>query len=260
MMFAPRPSANTIDLGQLNMFHSRETSYRERLKKRNYLSAPSPPPMTYRDLRLVMSDSPQSQIVLLPKSYAKSSSSAALDPSSRSTSRGREHRRNHSQKKPKTSSFNVYRTLYRSDSPGLILSQLNASNEDLILLTNTSTIDHQSSLPSNGFFHPQTLPNLSKQRRTLRQQMENSSSSRLGSSKTQSSYSSSPSLQIQNMKQFRSFSTQRRESTETIEVEIDEDPDEMIMTQTNSVITSTNLPEKHIRKELHVYMPQIVFC
>ena len=251
----PRRSTSRVDLYDFKALLFRETTTAHMLNE-NVLPVQSPPPMTYRDLRLVMSKKLSSNIVVLPKTFPLAAPAPAVVASSSSTSTSPtfvearckvSHR-----KKSKRTGIDVYRSLYRAESPALTFSKREITNDDIILLANSFAIDHQSKLPTSGFFHPQNLPNIQKHRLNYQQPHH-----RLGSSKTLSSYTSSPSLHIQHVGHSRPKSTRIAQLSTPIQVQLEEHHDEAASTAT---VIETNMPEKQTRKQLHVYMPQIFSC
>lgn len=251
----PRRSTSRVDLYDFKALLFRETTTTHTLTE-NVLPVQSPPPMTYRDLRLVMSKKLSSNIVVLPKTFplAAPPPTLAASTSSKSTSPTflEAHRKVSHLKKSKRTRIDVYRSLYRAESPGVTLFKREISNDEIFLLANSFAIDHRSTLPTSGFFHPQNLPNIQKHRLTYQEPHH-----RRGSSKTLSSYTSSPSLHIQHVGHSRPKSTRIAQFSTPVQVQLEEQHDETASTTT---VIETNMPEKQTRKQLHVYMPQIFSC
>jgi hypothetical protein len=247
MMFSARRSTNCVEGFNLNAVLYRDHDTNINLI-RNYLRSPSPPPMTYRDLRSVMSAKIPSNIVILPQSL--NSSQKSTDTVRLHERRKSAHRKNH-----KRTGIDVYRSLMRPVSRGTILPEREITNNEIILLANSFVIDHRSPTPTNGFFSPQTLPNIQKQRIN--------NNNRIGSEKTHSSYSSSSSssspLRIEHVRHMRPISRQIEHPTTIVDIQYKENNNNMTIITETTMIPS-DLPGKQTRKQLHVYMPQIVSC
>ena len=251
-MVTTRRSASRVDLHDFKalLFRDPDTTY---TMTENVLPVQSPPPMTYRDLRLVMSKKLSSNIVVLPRTFpaaAAGSSSSVLTTSTKPTVREERRKVTH-RKKSRRPGIDVYRSLYRAESPLSTLSKREITNDEIVLFANSFAIDHQSSSPTSGFFHPQNLPNIQKHRLNYQQ-----SHPRIGSSKTLSSYTSSPSLHIQHVGHSRPKSTRIAQISTPSQVQVEEHHDQAIST----TVIEANMPEKQTRKQLHVYMPQIFSC
>jgi hypothetical protein len=158
----------------------------------------------------------------------------------------------------------------------------------MMLLANSFVIDHISPSPTSGFFHPQNLPNIQKQR-------INNDINRIGSSNTKSTYSLSSSLRIQHVQHAQSTPSPQLinrptppeiiyrtttslaihrstplhlvqqpkppeaiHRTTPVDIEYEESNNQMTITTTSMI--SPPIPERRTRKELHVYMPQIISC
>jgi hypothetical protein len=276
MMVSTRRSTSRIDICDYStlLYHGQDSNIN---LTKNYLLSHPPPPMTYRDLRSVMSNKIPSN-VFLPES---------LSPSKTITSQSRQkssHRRKH-----KRQGVDVYRSLIRTDSRCSALSDRDITNDEMMLLANSFVIDHISPSPASGFFHPQNLPNIQKQR-------INNDINRIGSSTTKSSYSSSPSLRIQHVGNARSSPSSQvihrstpseliyrttaaqaihRPSppqlvhrptppelihrTTPVDIQYEENPNQMTITTTTTMISSP-ISAARTRKQLHIYMPQIISC
>ena len=153
MLFNTQRQPSLVDVCDFNRLHLRE--HNVNINTKNYLLSQSPPPpMSYRDLRLVVTNRIPSNIVILPKSSCSSqtSSDTVVLP-----------RRKRTQKKsPKQAGVDVYRSLIRSISHCSIASERDISNEELNHLTNSITVDRISPLSNTGFFRPHNLPKIQK--------------------------------------------------------------------------------------------------
>lgn len=235
-MLQRRRSASRIDLRDLNALILRDQNNDNHLVT-NYFPSSSPTPMTYRDLRLTMSKTPSPNIVIVPK---PNSFQMTTDTNSERHIRKKTVRSN-----LKSFGADVYRNLRRSDSSGNLLPKQN-SEDELLLLSNFSINEQQYISSGTGFFHPQNLPNIERQRLGLR---------RIGSGRTQISYASSPSLHIQPVEYFqqkpRRLSQYTTTTTKSAESKQDDEQAKKL---------SATSPEKQTRKQLHVYVPQIYSC
>ena len=201
---------------------------------------------------------------------------------------------NVNRKKAKHQTIDVYRSLSRVDSrtsPTHAVDR-NTTNEELMLLANSFVIDHLSSSPTSGYFHPQNLPNIQKHRlnnnnrsksrnapaSTFRFQQQigptkptpvdihynetkqTTRSNRIGTSHTKSSSSSSSSSNFSSRSQrvLRAKPTPPEQIHRTTPVDTTyNDEDSEITTAT---VNYSPLPNSQTRKQLHVYMPQIISC
>jgi hypothetical protein len=162
----------------------------------------------------------------------------------------------------------------------------------MMLLASSFVIEHVSPSPTNGYFHPQNLPNIQKNR------------IKTGNTQTKSSYTASPSLRIEHVGQTRSTSfeipnkdhmyrtgtasqlkstfysspptsrmqhirytqptpPQLMHRTTPVDVQYEENHSQIATTVTTTTTTATNSSassEAPIRKQIHVYMPQIISC
>jgi hypothetical protein len=293
-MFTTRRSTSRIDVCNYNTLLYRDYDANVNFTKNYFLSQSPPPPMTYRDLRSVMSNIRPSNVVILSEpSNPLTKSPPVL------------HCRKHSSKKKhKHQNIDIYRTLPRSESRCSIVGEREITNDEMMLLASSFVIDHVSPSPTNGFFHPQNLPNIQKHRiKTVNNQ-------------TRSNYTSSPSLRIEHVGPTRStsFEIQNKDNmnrrritsqskstiypspvtsrirctqlippesihrttplippesmhrTTPVDVQYDEDNSQVATTVTTTITTTTTTTDSStpsegpIRKQLHVYMPQIISC
>ncbi|CAF0785047.1 unnamed protein product [Rotaria sp. Silwood1] len=250
-MLTTRRSTNRIDIyDNRTLLHEYDTNIKS-IKTNLY--SPSPPPMSYRDLRSIMLNktSSSSNVVIIPESLnstqksIKNSSNAITSENSRKSAHRRKHKRQ---------GVDVYRSLVRTDSRCSASSERDITNEEMIILANSFVIDHITSTPTSGFFHPQNLPNIQRHR-----SMNNNG--RIGSSHTKSSYTSSPSLCIQHLGRRRSTTPQQTHRTSPIDVlQYETTNNKMTITTTTTTKIASPIPESQTRKQLHVYMPHIVSC
>ncbi len=219
----PSIPGDVCDLDDLHI-HEHNTN----ISTRNYLlSKSSLPllPMSYHDLRSVITDQIPSNIVILPKAL---SSCQTLTKKSKSKRRNREHKKN-----PKQTSFDVYRSLARSVSHYPVVSERDTSNDHMTFLANSFTIDRISLLPNNSPIHAH---NLSK---TQKYDNVNSSDKQRSSRKIITNYKPSPPDTIHRTTPTPQF--------------YEQDNDALTGTTTNSL---SFLPENSTRKQLHVYMSE----
>ncbi|CAF4026565.1 unnamed protein product, partial [Rotaria magnacalcarata] len=185
-----------------------------------YLSSKTPPPVSYRDLRTVATNRIPSNIVILSK---RSSSPQ--------------------------SGFDVYRSLVRSISHCSIAAERDISNDEMNRLANSATIDRVPLLPSTGFFYPHNLSKLSKHD-------TNSSDKRRSCSKKQINNESLASSCCEPVESVQPVSPDMLDRiTTTTNHHDDENNDQMSTTTMQNMLTCT--PKACIRKQLHVYVPQI---
>lgn len=239
---------------------------------KDYFLSQSPPPMTYRDLRSVMSNLKSSKIVILPESLTSRQTLKEKSPQ-------QNHRKQTARKKSKRQTVNVYRTLPRSESRCSTLPERNITNDEMILLANSFVVDHISPSPASGFFHPQNLPNIQKHRTTSNSRIEsiqtklnNSPSPSLhirnvghtrppsvdilsDDNQTKSSYSSSSSVRILHA---RPTPPQLIHRTTPVDIQYEELDNQIAITTTTTLMNSSSISELQHRKQLHVYMPQIL--
>ncbi|CAF0729718.1 unnamed protein product [Rotaria sordida] len=256
MMLTTRRPTSRIDMYDNTTLLQHEYDTNINLKKTD-LYSPSPPPMSYRDLRSFMFNktplSSATNVVIIPESLnstqklVKNSSNVITVESPRKNS----HRKKHSRQ-----GIDVYRSLIRTDSRCSASSERDLTNDEMMILANSFIIDHIISTPTSGFFHPQNLPNIQRHR-TIH------NSVRIGSSYTKISHTSSPSLYIQHFGRKRSTTPQRIHRTSPIDVQHETTTNNMTTTATTTITTtefSSPIPESQTRKQLHVYMPHTVSC
>src|SRR5438067_1771203 len=102
MMFTTRRPTSHIDVYNYNTLLYRDYDANIDFTK-NYFLSPTPPPMTYRDLRTVMSNTIPTNVVVLPDS---------LNPSSQTLIKNsplQNHRKHSFKKKHKQENIDVYR-------------------------------------------------------------------------------------------------------------------------------------------------------
>ena len=225
MLFYTQRQPSLVDVCDFNRLHLRE--HNVSINTKNYLLSQSPappPPMSYRDLRLVVTNRIPSNIVILPKSSRSSqiSTDTVILP----------RRKKLHKKSPKQASVDVYRSLIRSISHCSIASERDISNEELNRLTNSITVDRMSLLPNTGFFRPHNLPKIQKP------QIKTNSKSLPLSSHIDYMRATSPEIY--------------HPTTPTSQYYED---NENKMSMTTAVMS--HKPKNQIRKQLHVYVPQI---
>lgn len=226
LLSASQPSISD-DVCDLNDMHIRK--YNANMNTRNYLSSKSSPPLlpiSYHDLRLVISDQIPSNIVIVPQSL---SSFPTL------TRTPKPKRRNSEQKKThKQTNVDVYRSLIRSISRYPIASERNISNNNMTLLSNSFTVDRVCLLPNIGSVHPHNL----------------SKTQRYNSTNSNDKQKSTRTI-IPNNKPIPSTPLDTHHRTTSPDQYYEQNNDKM--TTTNSL---SYIPTNPTRKQLHVYIPQ----
>ena len=222
--------------------------------------------MTYRDLRSVMFNRTPSKFFFVPDTLhppqisRKNSSQVPRKNSATTLSLQNSRRSATNRKKQKCQGVDVYRSLSRADSRCSTLSEREAPKDEMMVLANSFLIEHTSSLPIHGYFHPQNLPNIQKHRNIY-------NSGRIGSSRTKFSYSSSPSLRIQHVGYKRPVTPQLIHRTTPTDLQYEEDNNETATATTTTttttitateITTSSPIPEPQPRRQLHVYLPQVI--
>ncbi|CAF3385237.1 unnamed protein product [Rotaria socialis] len=264
MMLAARRSTNRIDIYDNTPLLHQEYDANINVK-RNNLFSPSPPPMSYRDLRsFMLNKSSPSNFVLIPQSF---NTSHEIKNSSTPVTTSENRRKSAHRKKHKRHGVDVYRSLVRTDSRCSASPDRDIANDEMIILANSFIIDHMTATPISGFFHPQNLPNIQKHR------LHTNHSARIGSSHTKSSYTSSPSLRIQHLGRKPSVPPEVMHRTSPIDFLYETDNKTMMPSpastiKTTAATTTTTLttmisppmPKIPDRKQLHVYMPQMLSC
>jgi hypothetical protein len=201
------------------------------INTRNYLlSKSSLPllPMSYNDLRSVITDQIPSNIVILPKAL---SSCQTLTKKSTSKRRHSEHKKN-----PKQTSFDVYRSLARSVSHYPVVCERDTSNDHMTFLANSFTTYRISLLPNNSPIHAH---NLSKP-----QKYDNVNSNDKQRSNRKI---------ITNHKPLPSSPPDTVHRTTPTPQYYEQDNGSLTGTTTKSL---SFLPENPTKKQLHVYMPE----
>ncbi|CAF2326568.1 unnamed protein product [Rotaria sp. Silwood2] len=250
-MLTTRRPASRIDIYDNKTLLRHEYDTHINLTKTN-LYSPSPPPMSYRDLRSLMLNktSSSSNVVIIPESW-NSTQKLVKDSSNEITSES--PRKSAHRKKHKRQGVDVYRSLVRTDSRCSASSERDITNDEMRFLANSFIVDHITATPTSGFFHPQNLPNIQRHR-TIH------TNGRIGSSYTKSSYISSPSLCIQHFGRKRSTTPQQTHRSSPIDVKHETTNSNMTITTTTTTTISSPIHEPQTRKQLHVYMPHIVSC
>ncbi len=288
MMSTARRPTSRIDVCNYNSLLYRDYDSNINPRK-NYLLSPSPPPMTYRDLRSVMSNIRSSNVVIVPISLNS--------PQTLTNNSPVPNRRKHtSRKRHKHQPVDVYRTLVRAESRSSALPERDITNDEMMLLANSFITDHIPPLPTSGFFHPQNLPNVQRNRNnnnnnrtehirakssyspspSLRiqhvghmrptpvglQYEDNNNNNRLLTSYIKVRYSSSPSLRTQPARNIQPTPPQLIHRTTPVDIQYEENNSHTLITTTTTTTTmnSSSIPETQARKQLHVYMPQILSC
>ncbi|CAF1431463.1 unnamed protein product [Rotaria sp. Silwood1] len=238
MLLNTRRSPTRVDICDFNRLYLRD--HNSNTNARNYLlSKSSPPPKSYRDLRLVVTNRIPSNIVILSKT--SSFSPTSINPS-------KLQRRKSAQKKNKKQpGFDVYRSLVRSISHCSISSERDLSNDEMNHLANSFTVDRIALSPSAGYFYSHNLPKTEKT-------YTYSNDKRRPLSRARTLYESYSSSRFENLDYMRSISPETFHRTTPINQYYEEDSDETLTTTTN-VLPST--PTIRTRKEIHVYIPQV---
>ncbi|CAF2151711.1 unnamed protein product [Rotaria magnacalcarata] len=238
MLLNTRRSPTLVDTCDFNALKLRD--HNTNINTRNYLSSKTPPPVSYRDLRTVATNRIPSNIVILSKR-----SSSPLS----STTSILQQRKTDYKKKQRQSGFDVYRSLVRSISHCSIAAERDISNDEMNRLANSVTIDRVPLLPSTGFFYPHNLSKLSKHD-------TNSSDKRRSCSKKQINNESLASSCCEPVESVQPVSPDMLDRiTTTTNHHDDENNDQMSTTTMQNMLTCT--PKACIRKQLHVYVPQI---
>jgi hypothetical protein len=338
-MFTTRRPPSRLDVCNYNTLLYRDYDTNINFTK-NYLLSQSPPPMSYRNLRSVMSTVVPSSLVTLPDSIDLSQTSIKSSPKVK-------HRKRPSRRKHERKGVDVYRTLARTESRCSALGERDITNDEMMFLANSFIVDHVSPSPTSGFFHPKNLPNIQKHRtnnnnstnrigtshiksyyssspmlrtqhsgqnirptpvdiqyedynnnnrigtshkkssypssppsriqhteyiqptppelihRTtpvdIQYEEDSHGSNRIEISQTQSSYPFSPSLRLQHVGHIRPTPSQPMHRTTPADIQYEDDNSRMTIT-TTTTMNSSSMPEIRTRKQLHVYMPQILSC
>ena len=294
-MFATRRPSSRIDVCDYNTLLYGDYDANVNFT-RNYLLSQSPPPMSYRDLRSVMSNISPSNLMIVSESPTPSQIRIK-------TTTGKIHRKSHSRKKQKHPPIDVYRTLPQSESRCSAFGERDITNDDMMLLAKSFVIEHPSPAPTSGFFHPQNLPNIQKQRTKTGKSSSKSTQSSSSATRTESSGQSGPKIVDLQLKEsiierqprparplYTSSLTrippiryspptppQMMHRTSPVDHQYEEEEENCQITVTITTTTSRakdslpvpevpsfsevpSLPEVPLRRQLHVYIPQIVSC
>jgi hypothetical protein len=233
MLLNTRRSPSLVDVCDFNTLHLRE--HNASINTKNYLLTQSPQPMSYRDLRLVVTNRIPSNIVILPKSSCSigSSTDTLILP----------RRKKERKKPPKQIGFDVYRSLVRSISHCSIACERDIPNDEINRLTNLFTVDRISLLPSTGFFRPHNLPKIqTPHTKSTHKQRSNN--------KTKTNSKSFPSSNIEYM---QATTPETHHPTTPTSQYYDDNEDQFTM----ETPVLPQVQKNQIRKQLHVYIPQI---
>lgn len=288
-MFATRRPTSRIDVCDYNTLLYRDSDANVNFT-RNYLLSQSPPPMSYRDLRSVMSNINPSNLLIVSETPTPSQIRIK-------TSTDKTHRKSHSRKKQKRPPIDVYRTLPQPESRCSGFGERDITNDDMMLLAKSFVIEHPTPAPTSGFFHPQNLPNIQKQRAKTGKSSSKSTQSSSSASRTESNGQSGPKIVDLELKEsikerksrpprplYTSSSTrippiryspptppQMMHRTSPVDLQYEEEERNCQITVTITTTTSRakdsfhvpevpSLPEVPLRRQLHVYIPQTVSC
>lgn len=288
-MFVARRPTSRIDVGDYNTVLYRDNDANVN-SARNYLLSQSPPPMSYRDLRSVMSNISPSNVLIVAETSTPTQIRVQTSPN-------KTRRRSHSRKKQKRQPVDVYRTLPQPESRCSIAGERDINNDGMMLLAKSFVVEHPTPAPSSGFFYPQNLPNIQKQRAKTGKSSSKSTQSSSSGSRNDTNGQPGPKIIDLELKEsirekktwqtrplYTSSSTrippiryspptppQMMHRTSPIDLQYEEEDDNCRITVT---ITSTtgkakdslpisevpSLPEVPTRRQLHVYIPQIISC
>lgn len=287
-MFVTRRPSSRLDVSDYNTLLYRDYDANINFTK-NYLLCRSPPPMTFRDLRSVMSNITPSNVVIVSETSTPSQIRIK-------TSSNKNHRKHSSRKKQKRPPVDVYRTLPRAESRGSVLGERDISNEELMLLATSFVIDHPTPAPTSGFFYPQNLPNIQKQRARTARSPSKSTHSSCSLVRSESTGQSGPKIvdlqlkeninrakphlpkpppsssatRIQSMRHTPPSPPQLIHRTTPVDIQYEDE--EIVAENPQITVTITtakepsplpeipSLPEVAPRRQLHVYIPQIISC
>jgi hypothetical protein len=147
MFYNKQRSPTIAGIYDFNTLHL--PAHNANINTKNYLL--SRPPMSYRDLQLVVTNRIPSNLLILPK-----------------TSILQQQQKKEHKKPSKRTGFDVYRSLARSMTQ---TSERDIINDDITTLTNSLAIDRISPLSNTGFFRTQNLPKI--QKHYVNQQLSN---------------------------------------------------------------------------------------
>jgi hypothetical protein len=229
MSFNKRRSPTMVDVSDFTSLHLRE--HNANLNTKNYLlSQTSLPPMSYRDLRLVVTNRIPNNLLILPKT--SSSPRTSLDTP-------KLPRPKKDQKKTsKQTGFDVYRSLARSVSHCLANSERDILYDDMTVLANPVTVDRISPLSNTGLFRTHNLPKIRKHHINP---YDNQNSNR--PIKSNDEY----------MEYMRSSPPELFHRTTPTTQYYDDENDKM----TTATKVLSCMPKNRNRKQLHVYVPSI---
>lgn len=213
MSFNKRRSPTLAGICDFNNLYIRE--HNANINTKNYLL--SKPPMSYRDLRLVVSNRIPSNLLL----STKTSIATPILYQQQQQQKKEQHK-----KMIKQTGFDVYRSLARSMSHYSPNSERDLINDDITLLTNSLAIDRLSPLSNTAYFRTNNLPKIQKNYQTNYEQNEN-----IRSTSPEISHRTTPINQYY------------------------EDNNEKITIKPTRVLTC--MSKNRTRKQLHVYMPSI---
>jgi hypothetical protein len=205
-----------------NTLHLRE--HNANINTKNYLS--SNPPMSYRDLHLVVTNRIPSNLLIIPKSLT-----------SFQTPILRQQKKEH-KKIRKQASFDVYRSLTRSIAHSSTTSDRDLSHDEMIVVSNSLGVDRTSPLSNTGYYRPNILPKIQKHH-------NNSNENQKLNNKIKTNY--------EHIDFKRSTSPKIFDRTT---------PNNQYYEENNDKIPTTTkvfsyVPTNRSRKQLHVYVPTI---
>jgi hypothetical protein len=226
MFLNKRRSPTLVNVCDFNTLYLRQRN--ANLNTKNYLSSKSPmPPISSRNLRLVVTNGIPSNILILPKTSSSSQNSLLQQREKK------EHK-----KSQKSTGVDVYRSLPRSVTHCSANSERDITNDDMTSFKNSFTIDRISPLSSTGFFRTNNLPKISKQHTNSN---ENSKSTQILRTISE------------RIEYLRSTPTEILHRTTPSSQYYEEEKNKM--TTPTNVLPCISKDEN--RKQLHIYMPAI---
>ena len=232
MLLGTGRSPTRADLCDFNDLLFREQ--RMDVNTRKYLLAQTSTPISYRELRSIMTNRIPSHIVILPK-----------PPNSTRSSTGSTRAKNEPKDKPKRTGFDVYKALVRSETNSLISFERDSFSNELTALSNSFTIDRLSPLSNNSHSRSRSLPKVPKQSSTAMSQISNSTIKKC--------YRLSPSLPIQHVERMPPSAPKVFHRTTPVDRSLLSNTTELPATPT--VKTESGISDQQSRKQLHIYVP-----
>jgi len=222
MSFNKQRSPTLAGICDFNTLHLRE--HNANINTKNYLL--SNPPMSYRDLRLVVTNRIPSNLLIIPKTLTSFQTPILHQPK-------KEHR-----KIRKQASFDVYRSLARSVSHSSTTSDRDISNDDMTIVSNSLAIDRISPLSNTGYYRSYNLPRIQKHRNNSNENQKLNNKIKTNCEHTDFS---------------RSTSSEMFHRTTPKNQYYEENNDKM----TTAAKVFSYMPANQSRKQLHVYVPTI---